>query len=153
MIYRRYLRHGNFDRVRHSEEFLEFLTEQALRLSGTGTPYTVTLDNTLNQVNVTNHGLQDGDGPIYLESAGGSLPPELANPDHRYWTNIVNANTFTLHLTQYDAQVGTNEVGFSTNGTGTITAYFAAELADIFYSMKDGKSAEEIRAVTTIDEL
>lgn len=151
-IYRRHLRHGNFDRVRHSVNFLDFLAEQAARLSGTGTGATVTFDNTTNQVTLVGHGYVSGQGPFLLSNSGGALPAELDGATD-YWVNVVDTDNFTLHLTEADAEAGTNVVAFTDNGTGTHTILVAAEMVDIYLAMKQGKSAEQVRGVTNIDNL
>lgn len=151
-IYRRHLRHGNYDRVRHSDNFLDFLAEQALRLSGTGTGAVVTFDSTTDRVTLVGHGYESGDGPFLLGNSGGALPAELS-ADTDYWVNVVDVDTFTLHLTEEDAVAGTNAVTFTDDGTGTNSIYVAAEAVDIFLALKSGKTAEQIRGLTSIDNL
>jgi len=151
-IYRRHLRHGNFDRVRHSVNFLDFLAEHAARLSGTGTGATVTFDNTTNQVTLVGHGYTSGDGPFLLANSGGALPAELDGATE-YWVNVVGVDAFTLHLTEADALAGTNVVAFTDDGTGTNTILVAAEMLDIFLALKSGKTAEQVRGTDNIDNL
>lgn len=151
-IYRRYLRHSTYDRVRHSENLLDFLIDQSIRLSGTGTGQGVTFDNTTNTVTLAAHGFTTGQGPFVLGNAGGALPAELDSATD-YWVNVTDANTFTLHLTEADALAGTNAVAFTDNGTGTHSIYVGADPLDIFEAMKSGKTAEQIASLQTIDEL
>lgn len=151
-IYRRHLRHGNFDRVRHSVNFLDFLAEQAARLSGTGTGATVTFDSATDRVLLTAHGYASGDGPFLLSNSGGALPAEL-DGETDYWINAVSDDAFTLHLTEADAIAGTDAVAFTDDGTGTSTILVAAEMLDIFLALKSGKTAEQVRGTDDIDNL
>jgi len=51
-IYKRHLRYGSFDRVRHSTNLLSFLNEQALRITqiGPADVFTLLKSNTAEQV-------------------------------------------------------------------------------------------------------
>lgn len=150
-IYRRHLRHSSFDRVRHSNNFLDFLNEQAEALAGTGTGTAITFANGTNQVTYTDHGLASGDGP-YLLSTDGTLPAELDNATE-YWVSVVDTNTLQLHLTEEDALAETNPVAFTDDGTGTHSILRGAEAVDIFLALKGGKTARQIRGLTSIDDL
>lgn len=151
-IHAKYVRYRVFDRLRHSDKFLDFLADQASRLSGSGTGSTITFTNASNLVNLTSHGYTTGDGPFLLSNDGGALPAELDNTTF-YWVNVNDANSFTLHLTEEDALAGTNTVAFTDDGTGTNEILVAAEAEDIFNAMLAGKSADEIRGLTSIDNL
>lgn len=150
--YARKVRYREFNRLRHSRLFNDFLSSQAARLAGTGTGTAITFTNGTNLVNLAAHGYTDGQGPFLLSNSGGALPAELDNVTE-YWVNINDANSFTLHLTEADALAGANTVAFTDNGTGTHTALVGAEGLDIFLSLLAGKTAEQIRALTTIDDL
>lgn len=151
-IYARKVRYRNLDRLRHSNEFLDFLTDQASRLAGTGTGQAVTFTNASNLVNQTAHGYVDGQGPFLLSNSGGALPAELDNTTD-YWINVNNANSFTLHTNEVDALAGSNPVAFTDDGTGTHEILVSAESVDIFTALLAGKTADQIRALTSIDNL
>ncbi len=152
MIHRRYLRYGRYERVRHSTYFLSFLTEQATRLSGSGTSTTITFTNSTNLVNLATHGYTTGQGPFLLSNSGGALPAGLDNVTD-YWVNVNDASSFTLHTSEAYALANTSIVGFTDDGTGTNSILVAAEAVDIFLSLKGGKTADQIRALTSIDSL
>lgn len=151
-IYARKVRYRNLDRLRHSNEFLDFLADQAVRLSGTGTGTAITFTNASNLVNLTAHGFVDGQGPFLLSNSGGALPAELSDAT-QYWINVNDANSFTLHTTEADALAGTNTVAFTDDGTGTHNILVGAESSDIFNALLAGKTADQIRALTSIDNL
>lgn len=151
-LYRRHLRHSAFDRVRHSDNFLDFLNTQAAELAGTGTGDVVTFDNSDNHVVLAGHGFVAGQGPFLLSNSGGALPNELS-AGTEYWVSILDANGFFLHTTEEDAVAGTNIVAFTDNGSGTSTLLRGAEAVDIFLALKDGKTARQIRGLTSIDNL
>ncbi len=151
-IYARKVRYRHYDRLRHSGNFLEFLQTQAARLSGTGTGQTVTFTNATNLVNLTTHGFVDGEGPFLLDNSGGALPTGL-DAVTQYWVKSNDANSFTLHLTEAEAIVGSNVVSFTDDGTGTNQILVGAEKEDIFNSLLSGKTARQIESLTSIDNL
>ena len=151
-IYARKVRYRDLDRIRYSNEFLNFLSSEAARLAGTGTGQTVTFTNASELVNLTTHGFADGQGPFLLSNAGGALPPELDNITP-YWFKINDADSFTLHLNEADGVSGSNPVAFSTDGTGVHTILVGAESLDIYNAMLAGKTARMIRSLTSIDNL
>lgn len=151
-LYARKVRYRTLERLRHSTNFLAFLIAQALRLSGTGTGQTVTFTNATNLVNYTAHGYVDGQGPFVLSNSAGALPVGL-NDATNYWVNVNDVNSITLHLTESAALAGLSVVTFVDDGTGTNQILVAAEQSDIFNAMVFGKSADQIRALTTIDNL
>jgi hypothetical protein len=151
-IYRRHLRYGNFDRVRHGKNFLDFLATQAERLSGSGTGIAVSFDNTNNQVSLAGHGFESGDGEFFFENSGGALPAEL-DGETGYWVNVVDEDTFTLHTSQSDAVAGDNVVSFTDDGTGDSSILIPAGMREIYLALKSGKTAEQIRAADSLDNL
>ncbi len=151
-LYRRYVRYSNFLKLRYSTKFLNFLSAQAVRLSGTGTASTVTFANATNQVTLTTHGYASGQGPFLLSNSGGALPAELDNATE-YWVNVVDASTFTLHANESDGVSGASIVAFTDDGTGTNSILVAAEAVDIFNAMKAGKSSEIVENLSSIDNL
>lgn len=151
-IYRRFIRYSKFERARYGKKILDFLATQATRLSGTGTGSAITFTNATNIVNLTTHGYVDGQGPFLLSNSGGALPAELDNATF-YWVNAPDANTFTLHATEADGLAGSNVVAFTDDGTGTHNILVAAESLDIFAAMKAGKTARDVKNLTSIDNL
>lgn len=144
--HRKHIRHSEFNRIRHSENFLTFCRRQAERLYGTVILSSVTFDNTTNTVLSTAHGLVSGNGPIVL-GTDGVLPTGL-DESVVYWVNAATADTLTLHMSEEDAIAGTNAVTFTDNGTGTATAHDPFEALNVFLAMKDGKSPREIKGIT-----
>lgn len=156
-IYARYVRYRNYLRIHKHSKFHHFLEEQAVRLSiAEGTPVAFTAANfALNQITVTGHGLATGDGAFQLTNTGGALPTGLATLTD-YYVRVVDANELTLHPTYQDALDNTAAVAFSTAGTGTHSMTQQAVVIsaeDIFNSMKAGKSADQIRQLTTHQDL
>ena len=151
-IYARKVRYRKLDRIRYGQKFLSFLATQAARLSGTGTGVAVTFTNGSNTVNLTAHGYADGQGPFLLANAGGALPVGLDEVTP-YWLNVVNVNAFTLHTNEADALAGSSIVAFSSDGTGTHDILVGAEESDIFNALLAGKTARQVGALTTIDDL
>lgn len=83
---------------------------------------TFTVDNTTEIFTSTAHGYENGDGPLKVSNSGGALPTGLLNTT-LYYVHVIDADTFTLHLTRQDAIDGliATAVTVSTNGTGTQT--------------------------------
>jgi hypothetical protein len=83
---------------------------------------TVTFDNSLDVVNWSANGLQNGDAVIF---SGGTMPPELASNILYY---VVNAATNTIQLTE---TVGGSPITFTLNGSPTVTGkrrYYPGEI-------------------------
>lgn len=150
----KHLRYRNFDRIRHSDSFLAFLSQQAVRLTGTGTGAGTgfVAVNASNDLTISTHSYTTGDGPIVLANSGGALPAEL-DTTTLYWVRSIGADTVRLYLTQEDAEAGTNEVVFTDDGTGTHTALAAADSLSIFEALRNGSTSEQIVALTDIDNL
>lgn len=151
-IYTRHLRYSLYSKLRHGKYFKAFLAAEAVRLAGTGTGATVTFANATNEMTLASNPYVTGDGPFLLSNDGGALPAELDNVTD-YWVNLVGGDVMTLHLTEADAISGDNIVAFTDNGTGTNSILVSAEAIDIFVALKSGKSADEIRGITNIDNL
>ncbi len=151
-IHTRKVRYREFGRVRYSEKLLDFLAEQATRLSGTGTASAITFTNASDLVNLSTHGFVDGQGPFLLANAGGALPAEL-DAVTQYWINDNDGNSFTLHTNEADALAGSAAVSFTDDGTGTHDVLVAAESRDIFNALLAGKSSNEIEGLSSIDNL
>ena len=151
-VYARKVRYRELDRVRYGQKFLSFLKTQAARLAGTGTGIAVTFSNASNLVNQTAHGYIDGQGPFLFANAGGALPAGLDGVTP-YWINVNGANAFTLHTNEADAIAGSAIVTFSTDGTGTHEILVGADEIDIFNALLAGKTARQVKALTTIDDL
>lgn len=151
-VYRRHVRHSSYNRVRHGQDFIEFMTTQASRLAGTGASAAITFTNATNIVNHGSHGYATGDGPFLLANAGGALPAELDTTTD-YWVNVASAGTYTLHTSEDDALAGSNDVAFTDDGTGTHTILKSAVAETIFDALLAGKSADEIRGITDVDNL
>jgi hypothetical protein len=147
------MRHATYDLLRHSKKLLAFLGNQAARLSGTGAGTVVTFTNATNLVNLIGHGFVAGGGPFVLENAGGALPTGL-DAATLYFVGVPSVDTLTLHITS-DAAIGaSNEVAFSTDGTGTTQILKGADELTVFDAMNDGAySAAGIMLVTDIDTL
>ncbi len=151
-LYSRLIRYRTLLRTRYSTNLLNFISAQATRLSGTGTGATITFTNATNIVNLATHGYVSGQGPFLLSNSGGALPAELDDTTE-YWVNVADAGTFTLHANEADSLSGDSDVAFTDDGTGTNTILVAAESSDIFAAMKAGKSAQDVRNLTSIDNL
>ncbi len=67
----------------------------------------------------TAHGLNTGDGPVWVSNSGGALPAGLVAATN-YWAIKIDANTFQLATSLANALAGTFQV-ITTNGTGTQT--------------------------------
>jgi hypothetical protein len=148
----KHLRYRNFDRIRHSDSFLAFLSQQAVRLTGTGAGTGFVAVNASNSLTIATHPYVDGDGPFVLANSGGALPAEL-DTTTLYWVRSVDANTVGLYLTQEDAEANTNGVSFTDDGTGTHTILAAADALTIFEALQGGSTAAQIVALTDIDNL
>ncbi len=109
---------------------------------------TVTFDNTTDYVELTDHGLETGDGPLFLDTAGGTSPAELTDGDP-YWVIKVDANNFQLAATFADAVAGT-AVEFDDDGDGTTTISDSADTKRIYWHsfglLQDDISLDETRA-------
>jgi hypothetical protein len=75
------------------------------------------VDNTTDQITITAHGLNTGDGPaaIFAASASGVLPAPLAAVTD-YWIIKVDANTIKLATSAANAN-GNVPINITTNGT------------------------------------
>lgn len=151
-IYKRHFRYSLYSKLRHATYFQAFLEAESERLAGSGTGATVTFANATNQMTLAANPYVSGDGPFLLANDGGALPAELDNITD-YWINLVGGDIMTLHLTEADAIAGDNIVAFTDDGTGTNSILVSAEAIDIFVALKSGKSADEIRGITNIDDL
>jgi len=147
-IYKRHLRYGSFDRVRHSTNLLSFLNEQATKLTGTGTGKTVTFVNASNTVALNAHGLEDGHGPLVLVNDGGALPAELS-ADVLYWAHVIDVDSFTLHLTQEGALDDSGVIAFTTDGSGTSTVVNAITEEGV-YNLLKSNTAEQVQALAAL---
>lgn len=78
---------------------------------------TVTFTDAGDVVNLANHGLRTG-AAVFFETTV-SLPIGLAASTLYYIRYGADANKFTLHPTQADADANTNQVTFTTTGVGT----------------------------------
>lgn len=80
---------------------------------------TFTTTHASEQVNITNHGLQTGDGPFRMTNSGGALPAGYAAATD-YYAIRTGASTLQLAATRALAYAGT-AVAISGDGTGTHT--------------------------------
>lgn len=78
-----------------------------------------TVDFGNNELDITTHGLETGDGPLQLTTTAADLPAGLLT-DTDYWVIEVNSGTIKLALSLEGAIEGTN-VAFTDAGTGTHT--------------------------------
>jgi hypothetical protein len=85
-------------------------------LAATGINATSDVNDVNEQVTVTGHGFQSGDGPFHLTITSGALPTGLAIATN-YWVNRVGANEFTFHTTEAAARAGTSAINL-TDATG-----------------------------------
>jgi hypothetical protein len=147
----RYVRHRSFDRLRHSKDFVAFLTVQAARLVATGATKAFTVAFATNDaiLNSAAHGLADRAGPFALTNAGGALPAGL-RADTLYWVKAPTAGTLALYT---NPELTGSPAKFTTNGTGTHSLVKASTAEAIFNELREGKSAEQIEAATDIDNL
>lgn len=151
-IHARKVINRKYARLRHGRMFRRFLRRQAVRLIPTGGGTAVTFDNTTNEVTSVNHGLEHGDGPIAFSNSGGSLPTGLV-VYLSYWARRVSNNDFTLYPSEYDALHDTNIVTFSDDGTGTSLGHLSCQDEDIYNSLLSGNTADQVRAMTSSDDL
>lgn len=77
------------------------------------------------------HGLETGDGPIYLSNAGGALPAGVSAAT-AYYVIRVDANDFKLATSRANALAGTAQA-ITGNGTGTHTLSDSADTTRIHY--------------------
>lgn len=147
----RYLRYRDFTRFRYSEDFLAFLSTQAARLIGTGTPVAfVVATAATGQVTITGHTFSTG--AVVQVSSDTALPAGLAT-DTNYWLSVVDANTVAIHGSIEDAQAGLNPIDLVDAGTGTHSIENSADAYRIFEAFVSGKTSEMIRATDDIDDL
>lgn len=148
----RHLRYREFGRLRHSNNFLDFLSQQAVRLTGTGAGTGFVAVNLTNDLTITAHTYVTGDGPFVLSTSAADLPLGL-DTTTLYWVRSIDANTIRLYPTQEDAEAGTNEVVFTDDGTGTHNTLIAADSLSIFEALQSGSTSAQIIALTNIDNL
>lgn len=151
-VHAKYVRYRDFSMLRHAKKFYDFLTAQAARLSGSGAGVTVTPANATNSFNKVTHGYANGHGPVRMKNSGGALPTGVAaNTD--YWVSAVDADNFKLHSSKADSLVPQNEVAFTDDGSGTQSTHEGATEEVIFDAMLAGKTADQIRSITSLDNL
>ena len=78
-----------------------------------------TVDFANNELDLTGHAYQTGDGPVYI-SAATTLATGLSATTP-YYVRDIGANTIQLHTTRAGAVADTGQVTFSDAGTGTHT--------------------------------
>jgi hypothetical protein len=78
---------------------------------------TFTNTGSANEITVTGHGLNTGDGPFQLTTSG-TLPTGLALATN-YWVVVVDANTLQLSTTLANAIAGTVVTITASTGSGT----------------------------------
>lgn len=106
------------------------------------------IDTTGNLVESAAHGLSTGD-IVYIGTTG-TLPtaaPTL-NPDTKYYVNVADPDTFSLHLSASDATGDLNPVDFSSTGTGTI--FFTIDNPP--YSLMDTLEGVEVECEADIED-
>jgi hypothetical protein len=74
-------------------------------------------DDANDRLTVTGHGYVTGQGPLFVENTGGSLPTGLAT-NTQYFAIVVDANRLSLATSVRNAQSGV-KVPFSGTGSGT----------------------------------
>lgn len=83
-------------------------------------PATVfTASSSTDQLAITAHGLQTGDGPFQVTNSGGALPSPLVAATN-YWIIRVDADHFQLALSRADA-LRSIAIDLTSNGSGTNT--------------------------------
>lgn len=151
MLYARKVRHRKLDRVRHSEQLLNFLDAQATRLSGTSDGFPVVFNHTTDVIDFEAHPVTEGYGPAEFYTAG-TLPTGIS-ADTLYWLYPDSVDTISIHTNYEDSLVGDNAVTFTSNGSGTIEVRAGCQAADVYEAMLNGKTAEQIRAMTEFTDL
>lgn len=90
-----------------------------------------TADATSNQLAITGHGLQTGDGPLQVTNSGGALPSPLVAATN-YYAILVDANHFKLATSLANAVAGTFiDLTTAGSGTNTIAGVSATRRADL----------------------
>lgn len=111
---------------------------------------TFTIDNTTEIATATAHGFLNGSGPLKVSNGGGALPTGLSNVTP-YYIHVIDADTFTLHLTEAEAIDGKNAVAVSDNGTGTQTIKGSLVITAPGAAITDGTGSFKIHAVSGTD--
>lgn len=84
-------------------------------VGGDAVPFTAAITDV---VTVTGHTFQTGEMATVYPAADATLPAGLT-ANKPYFIRVIDANTFTLHATDIDAQANTNVVDITSTGTGT----------------------------------
>lgn len=90
-----------------------------------------TVDFANNELDITGHAYQTGDGPVQLTTSG-TLPAGLALATD-YYIRSIGSGTIKLYTTRADAIAGTNAVAFTDAGSGTHTISDTAETKTVRY--------------------
>lgn len=115
----RHLRKRLFSRVRHQRRLLAFLSAQVARLAPTATAQAVgSVVIGTDQLVITGHGFQTGDGPVLAATAGTLPAPLLASTP--YHVIRVDNDNIRLADTRALAIAGT-AIDLTTIGTGAHT--------------------------------
>jgi len=107
-----------------------------------------------NFVTRTGHGLSNGDGPVRLSKASGSLPGGLAETTD-YWLIRLTANTFSF-ATSFDNAMNNTPVDITTQGNSpavTITGYKSPFALHFSHMLQDGPIVAEYEYLTRQTEL
>ena len=147
----RYVRRRKFDRLSRVSRLLGFLNDRADDLNGTATGQVFTATAASNTFTDASHGFSVGEGPYVVSNAGGALPGGLSE-SVEYFVGVVDANTFTLHLTRKDAAED-NRVTILTDGTGTQTIARAESASGFLEWMRQRVKPRRLAAVTDVDSL
>jgi hypothetical protein len=78
-----------------------------------------TVDFANNELDLTSHSYQTGDGPVQLTTSD-TLPAGLAT-ETNYYVRDIGASSIQLHTTRAGAVADTGQVAFTDGGTGTHT--------------------------------
>lgn len=157
----RYLRHRRLDGlVRGAEgatndiprlkKLGTWLDQRVTDIGATGAGQVFTAAVT-NIVTITTHGRVSGDGPFTV-SSDTTLPAGLL-ADTQYWLNVIDVNTFTVHLTREEAFNDLNEIDITDTGTGTHTMIPDGRSEGFQEIIRQEIVPDRIQAETDIDNL
>lgn len=102
-------------------------------------------------VTSASHGLASGDGPIQLYTTD-TLPAGL-DVSTDYYVNVIDTDTFTLHLTAADGLSGDNPVDITDTGTGTHSFIPVDEMSMLTSASHGLENAHGPVRLTTTDTL
>lgn len=147
---------GNRKRRRRVRNFLNARSDTAANggIGDTGTVENMdSVDPGTDIITKASHGLSTGQGPFILTTTG-TLPGGL-ELDTYYWVEVIDANTFYLHLYRGGSTEAGARVDFTDAGSGTHSYQLAGDgdfLAFLDY-MKQGVGTPAIQDMLSLDQV